>query len=82
MSLLPPAIEISRLQRMKEAVLGEQPKRCSFIGATDDWIAETDARLAALERAVFPSFRNTSNASPRRPPRSARLDGDALGVTI
>lgn len=60
MSLLPLAIEISRLQRMKEAVLGEQPKRCSFIGATDDWIAETDARLAALERAVLPSFRNTS----------------------
>jgi hypothetical protein len=56
-SRLPPAVEFSRLQRLKETVLGDEPKRQSSIIATDDWIAEVDARLADLERAVVPPFR-------------------------
>ena len=56
-SQLPPAVEISRLRRLKEAVLGGELKRRSSIVATDDWIAEVDTRLAALERAVSRSFR-------------------------
>jgi hypothetical protein len=56
-SRLPPAVEFSRLQRLKETVLGDEPKRQSSIIATDDWIAEVDARLADLERAVMPPFR-------------------------
>jgi hypothetical protein len=59
-SQLPPAIEISRLSRLKEAVLGGgELNRRSLIVATDDWIAEVDARLAALERAVLSSFRQS-----------------------
>ena len=59
-SHLPPAVEISRLRRLMEAVLGGELKRRSFIIATDDWIAEVDARLAALELAVLPYFRVNS----------------------
>lgn len=61
-SRLPPAIEINRLRRLKEAVLGERKRRSSII-ATDDWVAEVDARLAVLERAVVPPFR----ANPSQP---------------
>ncbi len=61
-SRLPPAIEISRLRRLKETVLGERKRRSSII-ATDDWIAEVDARLAFLERAAVPPFR----ANPSQP---------------
>jgi hypothetical protein len=57
---LPPAVEISRLRRLMEAVLGGELKRRSLIIATDDWIAEVDARLAALELAVLPYFRVNS----------------------
>jgi hypothetical protein len=49
---LPPAVEISRLKRMKDAVLGVRPKQRSSIVATDDWIAEIDARLSVLERSL------------------------------
>jgi hypothetical protein len=38
-------------------VLGEEPKRQSPIIGHDDWIAEVDARLAYLERAIMPPFR-------------------------
>lgn len=61
-SRLPPAVEISRLRRLREAVLGGERKRQSSIIAADDWIAEVDARLADLERAVIPPFR--TNPSP------------------
>jgi len=56
-SRLPPAVEFSRLRRLRAAVLGEEPKRQSQINMTDDWIAEVDARLAYLERAIMPPFR-------------------------
>ena len=56
-SRLPPAVEFSRLRRLREAVLGEEPKRQSPIIGHDDWIAEVDARLAYLERAIMPPFR-------------------------
>lgn len=59
-SQLPPAVEISRLWRLKEAVLGGEFERRSLIVATDDWIAEVDARLAALEQAVLPPIRVSS----------------------
>jgi len=55
-SRLPPAVEFSRLRRLKETVLGERKCRSSII-ATDDWLAEVDARLAVLERAFVPPFR-------------------------
>ncbi|MBN9011929.1 MAG: hypothetical protein J0H25_02530 [Rhizobiales bacterium] len=38
-------------------MLGEEPKRQSRIIGHDDWIAEVDARLAYLERAISPPFR-------------------------
>ncbi len=57
---LPPAIEVNRLLRLREAILGGKQKRHSSIGATDDWIAEIDARLAVPERAILPSFRVNS----------------------
>jgi len=56
-SRLPPAVEFSRLRRLREAVLGEEPKRQSPIIGHDHWIAEVDARLAYLERAIMPPFR-------------------------
>ena len=56
-SRLPPAVEIGRLRRLKQAVLGEQPRCRSSIIATEDWIAQVDARLADLERAIMPPFR-------------------------
>lgn len=59
-SHLPPAVEISRLRRLKEAVLGGELERRSLIVATDDWIAEVNARLAALEQAVLPPIRVSS----------------------
>jgi hypothetical protein len=37
-------------------VLGEEPKHQSPIITTEDWIAEVDARLADLERAIVPPF--------------------------
>lgn len=45
---LPPDIEIGRLQRMKEAVLGGKPERRSSIVATPEWIADIEAKLTAL----------------------------------
>lgn len=56
-SRLPPAVEIGRLRRLKETVLGGKATPQSSIIATDDWIAEVDARLADLERAMMPPFR-------------------------
>lgn len=56
-SRLPPAVEFSRLRRFRKAVLGEEPKHQSPIITTEDWIAEVDARLADLERAIVPPFR-------------------------
>jgi len=53
-SRLPPAVEIGRLRRLKETVLGGKATPRSSIIATDDWIAEVDARLADLERALTP----------------------------
>jgi hypothetical protein len=55
-SRLPSAVEFSRLRRGREA-FDEEPKRRSPIIGHDDWIAEVDARLAYLERAIMPPFR-------------------------
>ncbi|HWV96936.1 MAG TPA: hypothetical protein VN130_07305 [Xanthobacteraceae bacterium] len=54
MPQLPPAVELGRLRRLKEAVIGAPGPRQSSIVATDDWIADIDARLSELERAVLP----------------------------
>jgi hypothetical protein len=62
-SRLLPAVEFSRLQRLRETVQGGQPTRQSSIIASDDWIAEVDARLADLERAVMPPCRANSCTS-------------------
>lgn len=50
---MPKVIEIGRLQRLKQAVLGaenRQPK--TGIVATDDWLADLDARITDLERGL------------------------------
>jgi hypothetical protein len=50
---MPKVIEIGRLQRLKQAALGaeiRQPK--AGIVATDDWLADLDARIADLERGL------------------------------
>ena len=49
-SPLPPAIEIARLQRMKEAFLGgESRKRFVSMIPEEDWLAEINARLEHLQ---------------------------------
>jgi hypothetical protein len=49
-SPLPPALEIARLQRMKEAFLGgESRKRFESMIAEEDWLAELNARLEHLQ---------------------------------
>ena len=50
---MPKVIEIGRLQRLKQAVLGaeiRQPK--AGIVATDDWLADLDARITDLKRGL------------------------------
>lgn len=51
---MPAALEFRRLQRLKEAVLGSEIQRPSSIVASDDRVAEINARLADLERAFPP----------------------------
>jgi len=50
---MPKVIEIGRLQRLKQAVLGaeiRQPK--AGIVTTDDWLADLDARITDLKRGL------------------------------
>lgn len=49
---LPPLIEFRRLQRLKEVVLGAEIRRPSSMVATEDWIADIDARLAGLQKSL------------------------------
>jgi hypothetical protein len=46
---LPTAVEITRLQRLRDAFLtGESRQRPMSIVAEQDWLAELDARLESL----------------------------------
>lgn len=58
---LPPAVEIGRLQRLKEAVCGGRQRRSSIV-ADEDWIYDIDARLSELERAIGPPTMNGPSA--------------------
>jgi hypothetical protein len=62
---LPPAVEISRLRRLKDAVCGGM-ERCSSIVAAEDWIADLDARLSELERAIGPPAADCRSAAGER----------------
>jgi hypothetical protein len=57
---LPPLIEFQRLQRLREAVLGSEIKRPSSMVATEDWIADIDARLADLEKSLPPTRKDSN----------------------
>jgi hypothetical protein len=57
-SPLPPALEIARLQRMKETFVGGGNRvRSQSLIAEEDWLAELDARLEHL-RAMSSSVRS------------------------
>jgi hypothetical protein len=62
---LPPAVEISRLRRLKDAVCGGM-QRCSSIVAAEDWIADLDARLCELERVIGPPAADCPSAAGER----------------
>lgn len=65
---LPPAVEIGRLRRLRETVTGGAGARRSSIVAADDWIAEIDARLGELERAL-----GLPTDAPPRPPAAPEI---------
>jgi|APCry1669189567_1035234.scaffolds.fasta_scaffold104194_2 hypothetical protein len=51
---LPAALEIARLQRLKETFLGgENRKWPASIVAEEDWLAELDARLRHLRATLL-----------------------------
>jgi hypothetical protein len=56
---LPKLVELSRLQRLKDAVLGSEISGSrSRIVTTDDWVADLEARIAELERGLRVEWRN------------------------